>query len=470
MNNYFTFCRNLTVVAALSFSLIPLDTNAATPQPTSSKTLYVATNGSDRNPGTLQQPLLTLQQAVNQANPGTTIYLRGGTHYLPKSVWIGDDRSGKPNAPVVIRSYQSEKPILDGSKTPKDNHCITIGGQYIDLIGLECRNSTGGGFVVWGGTNIRMLNNKVHDTQGTGMVAYGSRSQDNKIIRRANNILMEDNEVYRTNLENKARQKNGGWGQGIQGMFADNVTIVNNKVYNNYGEGIGCVAASNCVARGNTVYDNYSVQMYMDNAINSTFERNLIYNTGNKEFFRNGNPSSGIQLANESYGTWDYVLNNNIIRNNIVIGGSAGIFYGSYDGNKGVKNTLIANNTFYKATGPLVFLDQDDDNRNVTLVNNIFYQADGKPMTYIPNTNGYKFQRNLWFGGDAGKAASADDVKANPMLVKAGGNIAADYKLQNNSPAIDKGVAQQQVVNDYFGFKRPVGKGSDIGASEFGGK
>ena len=47
-----------------------------TSPPPSGSTLYVATNGNDSNPGTLAQPLRTVQRAVDLAQPGYTIFIR----------------------------------------------------------------------------------------------------------------------------------------------------------------------------------------------------------------------------------------------------------------------------------------------------------------------------------------------------------------------------------------------------------
>jgi hypothetical protein len=49
------------------------------------KTYYIAPNGSDINSGTLDRPLATIQKAHDLAHPGDTIYLRGGTYILPKN-------------------------------------------------------------------------------------------------------------------------------------------------------------------------------------------------------------------------------------------------------------------------------------------------------------------------------------------------------------------------------------------------
>src|SRR5205814_306177 len=62
---------------------------------------FVATNGSDLNPGTsIAQPFLTIQKAANVASPGDTVNIRGGTYRETVTL----TRSGLTNAPIVFQS------------------------------------------------------------------------------------------------------------------------------------------------------------------------------------------------------------------------------------------------------------------------------------------------------------------------------------------------------------------------------
>jgi pectate lyase-like protein/carbohydrate binding protein with CBM35 domain/uncharacterized protein DUF1565 len=78
--------------------------------------LYVAPGGNDANPGTLAQPLRTLQRAVDLAQPGTTIFLRGGTYAPSTNVRIMKD--GTAANPYTIMPHNGEKVILDGESLP----------------------------------------------------------------------------------------------------------------------------------------------------------------------------------------------------------------------------------------------------------------------------------------------------------------------------------------------------------------
>jgi len=430
-------------------------------------TYYVATTGSNSNPGTLDQPFATITHAVTKVAPGDTINVRGGVYYLSSGAWIGVN--GTANARIVIQSHPGERAILDGSRMPADNDCLAIGGQYIDIKNFECRHATRIGINIWGGKHIQILGNTVHSAYGGGI---GMTYSEMNVVT---DIRVDSNVVYNNVLMNKSRTRTGGWGAGIGTMRASNVRITNNRVYENYGEGIVCNLVDKCVAWGNIVYDNYSCGMYMDNATNSLYERNLIYNTGNPEFFRNlggvYGPASGIQMANETegYNGSSNPLNNNTIRNNIVIGARYGFYYGSYQGGGGMKNIRIINNTFYKATDEMVHIDADPGHSNSVIANNLFYQVNGVRMTSLPpSLSGLNFHHNGWYGGSAGTAAGQGDVTADPQLVNPSGTTAADNKLRAGSPLLDRGALLSDVTTDYFGGTRPQGSAPDIGAHEWG--
>ncbi len=85
-------------------------------------TRYVATDGSDSNPGTFQQPWLSIQKGFNSLFPGDTLYIRGGI-YLPVGTPGGGmisgvfaaRRKGTEARRYNIFSYPGETPVIDCS-------------------------------------------------------------------------------------------------------------------------------------------------------------------------------------------------------------------------------------------------------------------------------------------------------------------------------------------------------------------
>ncbi len=83
------------------------------------KQIYVAPDGNDDNPGTLEKPLATIAAGVKKmANTGGgVIWVRGGTYSLSTSVSIGTTNSGSLISPLFIIAYEDETPVLTTSKS-----------------------------------------------------------------------------------------------------------------------------------------------------------------------------------------------------------------------------------------------------------------------------------------------------------------------------------------------------------------
>ncbi|KAL5333532.1 hypothetical protein BJX70DRAFT_392121 [Aspergillus crustosus] len=78
--------------------------------------IYVSPDGSDSAAGTIDAPFQSIQLAVDEATPGSTIYLRGGTYSPTTNIQI--TKSGTSSAPYVLRAYEGEAVIIDGEELP----------------------------------------------------------------------------------------------------------------------------------------------------------------------------------------------------------------------------------------------------------------------------------------------------------------------------------------------------------------
>ena len=75
-------------------------------------TFFVAPNGNDRNPGTIERPFATLYKAHQWVRPGDTVNLRAGTY----QALISWTKSGTPTAPITIQAYNGEDVTLQSSE------------------------------------------------------------------------------------------------------------------------------------------------------------------------------------------------------------------------------------------------------------------------------------------------------------------------------------------------------------------
>src|SRR5688572_24281848 len=104
-------------VAVVTFLLAGASADAAT--------WYVSTSGNDANSGSLSSPLRTVKQGVSKLVPGDQLLVRGGTYNESVSIW---NKYGSAAAPIVIKAYPNETPVIDGSGTA-GNAVVTLGGD-----------------------------------------------------------------------------------------------------------------------------------------------------------------------------------------------------------------------------------------------------------------------------------------------------------------------------------------------------
>ncbi|MCX6877758.1 MAG: PDZ domain-containing protein [Verrucomicrobia bacterium] len=81
--------------------------------------LFVAPNGQDANPGTLDQPFATLQRAQQAARKvagreAVTVMMREGTYYLPETLVLTAEDSGSQAAPIIYQAYEQEQAVISG--------------------------------------------------------------------------------------------------------------------------------------------------------------------------------------------------------------------------------------------------------------------------------------------------------------------------------------------------------------------
>lgn len=436
----------------LSLFAVPFVFVAATAHATER---YVAVSGNDASAGTLAAPFKTINKAASVAAPGDTISVRGGTYNERVSI----SSSGTANARITFRAYPGEKVILDGSTVAANKAVVTLNAtQYVDFSGFEVRNGPYIGVLMWQSKQTRVLDNDIH-----GMVRGGVwAGADAPGI--CSDLTVSGNSIHNNVLENQHHNMGGGgWAGAVVMSVTDRSEISNNRIYNNDGEGIIAHRGNTFAIHDNEIFDNFSVELYVDNGRYVTAERNLIYGTGNPRYLRDGNRSAGIAIANETADNMNPSSDNTFV-NNIVVGTRWGFYYGAWESGGGLRNTKVVNNTFYGTTEALVEIE-DDAHANNLVENNIFYGTGGRTPRYV-GTPATVYRNNLWYGGNAGPAAGAGDVLANPMFVNAGGLTAADYRIKSGSGAIAAAYnATSIIASDFFGATRVLP--FDIGAHQF---
>lgn len=98
----------LATVALLCSFVVAIPPSTAATSDSADRTWYVAPNGRDAASGSKSEPLATVQAAINRAQAGDTVMLRGGTYH----------QSAVMSTPAVtLRSYPHERVWFDGAST-----------------------------------------------------------------------------------------------------------------------------------------------------------------------------------------------------------------------------------------------------------------------------------------------------------------------------------------------------------------
>jgi Carbohydrate binding module (family 6)/Right handed beta helix region len=198
----------ISAVMASPLAVVPIVTMGDAAAATA---YYVAPNGNDSAAGTQAAPWASIARAQSAAQPGDTVYIRGGTYALTRANSscssqtarvdaITLSKSGTSGNPIRYWAYQGERPVFDFSRMT-DNCRIkgfSVTGSYLHLKGLEVRgvpqnntlNAESWGIWVSGSNNIFELID-THHHMGTGLFINGgggnlvlnSDSHDNYDLR-----------------------------------------------------------------------------------------------------------------------------------------------------------------------------------------------------------------------------------------------------------------------------------------------
>jgi hypothetical protein len=118
----------------------------------SGQTYYVSATGDDSNPGTMGNPFKTIGKAVGVANPGTTIYVRGGTYAVTATISIS--QSGKKDSLCSLLAYSGERVVIDGSAMPFGSRGVKLNGSYWYIKGLDITHAGDNGLIINGSNNV----------------------------------------------------------------------------------------------------------------------------------------------------------------------------------------------------------------------------------------------------------------------------------------------------------------------------
>ena len=143
--------------------------------------IYIAPDGDDNNPGTLQQPYGTFPKAIQESMPGDTIYVRGGVYDLVNTITISAVKSGTEDQLVTITAYNEEVPLLDFSGQSFGSKGISLRANYWHFIGLQIKGAGDNGMEINFGSNNIIERCQFYENRDTGL-QLSNGSEDNRIL------------------------------------------------------------------------------------------------------------------------------------------------------------------------------------------------------------------------------------------------------------------------------------------------
>lgn len=408
----------------------------------SASVYYVATNGNDSNPGTLDRPFRTIQRGASVAQAGSTVYIRGGIY--KEQVTISN--SGTASAPIRIVAYPGETPVIDGDNyrlpTIQWAALLSITGNYVYLSGLEVRDSN------WMGVAISGRHSTVSEINS-------HHNKENGILIKGDYSIAENSWVWWNCASNEyGITTRGGWASGLSAARYPNGAILRgNVVYHNWCEGLSTYEANGTIIEDNIVYDNHT-NVYVSDATNVIVRRNLVYSTPGSviDVDTPSNSRVGIMMGDERYNP---PSSNITIANNMVYGNSKNIYWWQGTQGGGMKDVLIAYNTLVNAYGDAGIQINRGSHQNVHVINNIVHQDNSVPVAVVVASNGLSFSHNLWSRNPPSSAAGPGDVIGDPQFTRVGivapGELQPDwFKVASSSPACGRAQVLEEVTEDFF--------------------
>lgn len=214
----------MLVSGAVAFDIsgVGIDLNYCAQSTIGGGVKYVATTGNDTTAdGSIAKPYATIARAVEQAQSGETILIRGGTYYETQEI-----RVRVPH--LIIRSYPAEWAVIDISAhtgptfetsgiylyVDADNakvSCLEIVGGYYG-VSTETRWDWGDPQDRGGPENITLEHLKIHGSYADGI----------KIKPKSNGMTITHCEIYNTGVGQNPEECNA---EGIDNVNADGAHV-----------------------------------------------------------------------------------------------------------------------------------------------------------------------------------------------------------------------------------------------------
>lgn len=384
------------LVAGFLFVGVSLLYPSVRSQETVGNTLYVGGSGIGN--------YTKIQDAIENASDGDTIFVYNGTYY--ENIVV--------NKTINLIGEDKITTILNGNGY---SGVVNIYANYVKISGLTLQNKWGSGcgIIIYSSFNCSNITNNIINNNGGGIYIYDYSK---------NNFIS-----YNTISNNSVN--------GMYFFASNNSIILNNDIIDNKGCGIIIDHYSdNNIISNNDIIDNEGggIAMFY-NCFNSSISNNTIEENNNvygisMEYSSNNNISCNIIENNNIGGIIFYYSSNNTISDNVVKNNNAdNIAFYYYSENNSISGNTISNSyrgIYFNSSikGNIIYhnnLMNNTQNANDT-GDNIWYNATLKEGNYWDDYNGND-KNNDGIGDTPYNIPGGSDQDRYPLMMPYDGTI-----------------------------------------------
>jgi hypothetical protein len=468
---------------------------------------YVANDGNDGNPGTIEKPWKTLKKISTASfTTGDDVYFKKGDTFSP-DITLYPNWTGTSSNPAIIGAYGSgERPVFQFNSEGRYGF-IVKNKQHFTIENLSLINQ-GIALMEANSKDYTVRNVKVKNSRGVSIFMShvdGYLIEDCETDGAGNGGIgiwgshgaQATNGIIRNNHTHHSKNNQGIvlHSSGDDGGVGPNHLILNNLSHHNEEQGLNADTGTYILMRGNTTYDNRGGGIGLGDSHHIMIDKHVSKHEG--DWTASVNIGLGV-----GHNTGADSGNYRTVRRSLIIDPTS---FGLRV-HKGVKYIGLANNTV--VYGGLHELEKYKDasmvqsaGTNVKVINNIIMSTNddnGRTNRFTnlntlnpASTNTY-FDSNMYFRSDLKQdlfnyrnatfsdwqdvsQQDRDGSYQDPLLVNASSRIyehqelpfnrnegsspvASNFMLENNSPAIDGGAPLTKTVDSGSGTKIKVGE------------
>jgi len=248
--------------------------------------------------GTEDYPYNNIQETIDVAYPGYTIFVKNGTYY--ENIVI--------NKTINLDGENKESTIIDGNN---EYHVIEVAAPNVRISGFTIHNSSNDEFdagikTLSLNSYVKIINNIIENNQIGIFLNYAYEDSDTLV---KDNLVQNNVQgIYshwsnNNKIENNVIQNNDG--EGIEFIRSENGNIIKNSIRENGGYGIYLRGYSNNNQIKNNIIEKNSGGIIIDESHKNFVNKNNLIDNDNQAYFSN---SLFTKWRRNYWSDWERIL------------------------------------------------------------------------------------------------------------------------------------------------------------------